>query len=174
MRVIAFVMLTALASSAASVQAQERTQERAQDRVQEKPRDAPDGAAAGGRYSFHRVGEQFIRLDTQTGAISQCGWQATGWSCGVVPDERAALDSEIARLQRDNAALKKALLDNKIALPGGMQPELAERKSDKSPDAVIRLPTDAELDQAMNFMKKVWRRLIEMMSELQRDMQRKT
>src|SRR5690242_17349831 len=30
----------------------------------------PDGAAAGGRYSFHRIGESFIRLDAQTGQVA--------------------------------------------------------------------------------------------------------
>ena len=44
----------------------------------------------------------------------------TTWSCKVVPDERAALESEIARLQRDNAALKKSLLARGIELPSGV------------------------------------------------------
>ena len=140
----------------------------------------PAGAWAGGRYSFHRTGESFIRLDAQTGQVAQCGWNATGWSCSAVPDERAALESEIARLQRENAALKRSLLANGIELPSGIKPEVAERKDEppagKSPDtsAGPRLPSDAELDQAMAFMKKVWRRLIEMMADLQRDMQRKS
>jgi hypothetical protein len=142
--------------------------------------DKPDGAVEGGRYSFHRMGESFVRLDAQTGQVAQCGWNATGWSCSAVPDERAALESEIARLQRENAALKRSLLAKGIELPSGIKPEVAERKDEppsaKSPDpsAGPRLPSDAELDQAMAFMKKVWRRLIEMMADLQRDMQRKS
>ena len=43
-----------------------------------------------------------------------------GWSCKVVPDERAALESEIGRLQRDNAELKKSLLSRGIELPAGV------------------------------------------------------
>ena len=78
-----------------------------------------------------------------------------------VPDERAALESEIARLQRENAALKRSLLAKGIELPpdprtpSGIKPEVAERKDEppagKSPDtsAGPRLPSDAELDQAM-------------------------
>ena len=95
--------------------------------------DKPDGAVEGGRYSFHRMGESFIRLDAQTGQVAHCGWNATG-----------------SRKDEPPAA--------------------------KSPDSSVgpRLPSDAELDQAMAFMKKVWRRLIEMMADLQRDMQRKS
>src|SRR5437588_12850093 len=62
------------------------------------------------RYSFHRLGDGFVRLDSRTGQLAQCGWAATGWSCKMVPDERTALESEIGRLQRDNAELKKSLL----------------------------------------------------------------
>jgi hypothetical protein len=139
----------------------------------------PEAATAGGRYSFHRMGESFIRLDAQTGQVAQCGASAAGWSCSAMPDERAALESEIARLQRENAALKQSLLAKGIELPSGTNPGLVERKdeapSGKSPDSSpgLRLPSDAELDQAMAFMKKVWRRLIEMMADLQRDVQRK-
>jgi hypothetical protein len=140
----------------------------------------PDAATAGGRYSFHRMGESFIRLDAQTGQVAQCRESAAGWTCSAMPDERAALESEIARLQRENAALKQSLLAKGIELPSGTKPELAERKDEppasKSPDSQTgpRLPSDAELDQAMTFMKKVWRRLIEMMADLQRDLQKKS
>ena len=81
---------------------------------------APPPGADDGRYTFHRIGDGFVRLDSRTGQVAQCGWAATGWSCKAVPDERAALESEIARLQRDNAALKKSLLSRGLELPGGV------------------------------------------------------
>jgi hypothetical protein len=125
------------------------------------------------------MGEGFVRLDSVTGQVAECSSSATGWSCKAAPDERLALESEIARLQRENAALKQSLLAKGIELPSGTKPELAERKDEspagKSPDSspALRLPSDAELDQAMAFMKKIWRRMIEMMADLQRDVQRK-
>ena len=36
------------------------------------------------------------------------------------------------------------------------------------------MPSDAELDRALAFMKNVWRRLVDMMVDLQRDMQKKS
>ena len=142
--------------------------------------DPPASASEDSRYTFHRIRDGFVRLDGRTGQVAQCGWNTAGWSCNAVPDERAALETEIARLQRENAALKRSLLAKGIELPSGIKPEVAERKDEptagKSPDpsAGPRLPSDAELDQAMAFMKKVWRRLIEMMADLQRDVQRKS
>jgi hypothetical protein len=60
-----------------------------------------------GRYSFHPVVDGVLRLDTRTGQISQCSRSDAGWACKVVPDERSVLETEIARLQGENATLKK-------------------------------------------------------------------
>lgn len=146
-------------------------------------RPAPGAAAAddGGRYSFHRIGDSFIRLDTQTGQVAKCGWAATGWSCQAAADERAALDSEIARLQRENAELKKSLLSHGVELPAGTveasrEPppvppaNIPDTTSDKSPKG----PSDADLNRAIAFMKHVWQRLVDLMVDLQRDIQRKS
>jgi hypothetical protein len=137
---------------------------------------APDD----GRYTFHRRGEGFVRLDSRTGQVSLCGWSPNTWSCKVVPDERLALESEINRLQRDNAALKNSLLAGGLELPNGVMAEAPAAPGPVPPGSVPDVatkepkgPTDAELDRAFTFMKNVWRRLVDMMVDLQRDMQRK-
>jgi hypothetical protein len=158
-------------------------------RVAAESNPAPGGsteAAQGtddGRYSFYRAGEGFLRLDTRNGQVAQCGWSGPGWSCKLVPDERAALESEIGRLQRDNAELKRSLLSRGIELPPGMvaqapaagpvPPADVSDPSAKAP-AEPKMPSDAELDRAVAFMKHVWRRLVDMMSDLQRDMEKKS
>jgi hypothetical protein len=38
----------------------------------------------------------------------------------------------------------------------------------------VKMPSEAELDRAIGFMKNVWKKLVEMMVELQRDIQKKT
>src|SRR4051812_22987860 len=58
------------------------------------------------RYSLSPIAEGFIRLDTRTGTVSTCTYKGFGWACYVLPDEPAALDTEIGRLQRDNDKLK--------------------------------------------------------------------
>jgi hypothetical protein len=141
------------------------------------PADAPPPAEQQ-RYTFHRQKDNFLRLDSQTGQVAQCGWSAAGWSCQSVPDERAALESEIGRLQRENATLKKSLLTRGLELPGGVTAPApaAQSPSAKSPEAAPapKSPVETDLGRAVAFMKDVWRRLVEMMVDLQRDIQRKS
>jgi hypothetical protein len=129
------------------------------------------GPSDSARYTFYRVQDKFLRLDVRTGQVSECSWTATGWFCRVAPDERAALESEIARLTASNMALKKELLARGAPLPDGIKPD---PQVDKGLGGEMKLPSDAELDRMMSYMEKVWRRLIDMMSNLQRDMQRKS
>ena len=95
-----------------------------------------------------------MRLDFRTGQLAQCGWAATGWSCKMVPDERAALESEIGRLQRDNAELKKSLLSRGLELPGGVvaeapvAPPVPPAMCRTRPPSEPNMPSDAELDRA--------------------------
>lgn len=143
--------------------------------TQAAPPDPDDG-----RYSFHRIGDGFVRLDSRTGQLAQCGWGPPGWSCKMVPDERAALEGEIARVQRDNAELKKSLLSRGIELPSGVvaeAPQPAPVPPANVPDPSAKqpkMPSDAELDRAFTFMKNVWRKLVDMMVDLQRDIQKKS
>jgi hypothetical protein len=135
--------------------------------------DAPPPGPKASRYTFHRIRDGFVRLDSQTGEMAQCGWSAAGWSCQAVPDERAALESEIARLQAANAALKKSLLSRGLDLPDGVR---ADTPTAKAPDtgSGSKKPADGQLDRVVSYMAKVWRLLVEMMTDLQRDIQRKS
>jgi hypothetical protein len=137
--------------------------------AQDPPAAAP--GADDGRYMFNRVQDGFVRLDSRTGQVSLCTRQSAGWTCRAAPDERAAFESEIARLQSDNGALKKELLARGLPLPNGMKAEPpAASKSD--PDFKSR--TESEIDRVMTYMEKIWRRLVEMMQNLQRDLQKKS
>lgn len=84
------------------------------------PADPSSSGADDGRYTFHRVDDSFVRLDGRTGQVSVCGREPTGWTCRAVPDERAALEEAIGRLQGDNAVLKRELLSRGLALPKGI------------------------------------------------------
>src|ERR1700749_92406 len=64
----------------------------------------------GGRYSFTRQGDGFVRLDSQTGAVAFCSPKDIGLACQTAPDDRTLFENEIARLRNENAALKKDLL----------------------------------------------------------------
>jgi hypothetical protein len=121
-----------------------------------------------GRYSFNPVADGVLRLDTRTGQVSQCSRSDVGWACKVVPDERSALETEIARLQGENASLKKELLARGLPVPSVPSPSGA-----KPGEPELKLPSDADVDKVISFLEKVWRRLIEMGRTVQRDVERK-
>ena len=121
------------------------------------------GESDDSRYTFKQVDGGYLRLDGRTGQVSICTPRAVGRACQAVADERTALEAEIARLQAEIVTLKKELLAHNLALPGTVKPEEPSR---------LQLPTDAEFNKMMAFLDKVWRRLVDMIVTLQKDMQR--
>src|SRR5215217_7272840 len=71
-----------------------------------------------GRYTLSPAGDSVLRLDTRTGAVSTCNNSGAGWACYAVPDERAAMDAEIGRLQTDNERLKAELAAREPTVTG--------------------------------------------------------
>ena len=149
MRTFAFALTISLAALAASAQPS-----------------TPD--SENGRYSFNAVADGVLRLDTRTGQVSQCSKSEAGWTCKAVPDERSALEAEIARLQDENATLKKELLARGLPVPGVSSPSAA-----KPDEPELKLPSDAEVDKMVSFLEKVWRRLIEMGTTMQKGLEKK-
>jgi hypothetical protein len=156
-----------------------------QSQVQPSPaQDADDH-----RFAFHRIEGGFVRLDMRTGELASCTPKGADWSCVPGRDDRAALDREIARLQRDNATLKNALLEHGVPLPDGMAPNPpasggrwgGEESIPRPPQTVPPTasapapgaPQDDEVDRIMTAVEKGWRRLVEMVTNLQRDLQKK-
>lgn len=129
-----------------------------------------------GRYSLTPIDDGFLRLDTRTGRVSVCARRAMGWSCHPVPDERTALEEEIARLQRDNAALKKDMLARGITPPGAPTAQAPSPAPTPAPvpgqaeKPALKVPSDAELDRAMAVIERMWKRLVEMVQRWQREM----
>ncbi|KWV48566.1 hypothetical protein AS156_17960 [Bradyrhizobium macuxiense] len=137
---------------------------------------APD--TENGRYALSPAADGFLRLDTRTGAVSTCTNSGNGWACYEVPDERAALDAEIGRLQADNDKLKAELAAREPtasgktdeALPKSDSLKKAEPKTAEGDRKIeIPLPSDRDMDRAMSFIERAWRRLIEMANRVQRD-----
>jgi hypothetical protein len=122
------------------------------------------------RYTFNRVDEGYLRLDGRTGQVAICAQRPAGWACQAVPDERAALEAEIARLQAENAAVKKELIARNLPLPGTVKPDAPAANPD---EPRLQLPNDADLNKVMNFVEKVWRRLLDMIATVQKDVLKK-
>jgi hypothetical protein len=100
-----------------------------------------------GRFTMTPVADGALRLDTRTGRVSHCKNDARGWTCTSVADERAAYEEEIGRLQ---ARLAK------------VEAELAARSA-------LTPPSDADLDRAVGFVEKLFRRFMAMIENLKRE-----
>ena len=131
-----------------------------------------------GRYTLSPVADGVVRLDTRTGAVSTCSNGAAGWACYAVPDERAALDAEIGRLQADNDRLKTELAAREPVVAGKMDEAMPKTDSLKKPEPKmsegerkieIPLPSDRDMDRMMSFLERAWKRLIEIANRVQKD-----
>jgi len=138
---------------------------------------APD--TDNGRFTLSPVAEGFLRLDTRTGAVSTCT-NKNGWTCRLVPDERAALDTEIGRLQADNKRLKGELaqrdtVSGKTDAPLQKEDKSAQASPDSkvSPDKKIELQLPPEHEKLLALLDRVWDRLIEMAVRLQKRLSEK-
>ena len=129
---------------------------------------APDTES--GRYTFNKVADGVLRLDTQTGEVAVCSQHAVGWACQAAPEDRAVLENEIARLRRENAALKKDMLARGLPLPAGAAPEPLAQNGEPA----LRPPSDADLDQVIAFAGRVWHRFVEAIARAQKQMLNKS
>jgi predicted RNase H-like nuclease (RuvC/YqgF family) len=99
-----------------------------------------------GRYSMTPAPDgSFLRLDTRTGQVSHCRIADGSAQCRSAADERAALQAEIDRLSKENEDLRKKTAQ---ASPG-----------DRLRNA---LPSDQEIDTALNWMERLMRRMMSM------------
>jgi len=144
-----------------------------------------------GRYALSPAGDGVIRLDTRTGTVSNCNNSPAGWACYAVPDERAAMDTEIGRLQAENEKLKAQLASrdgtvegktgealpksDRQSAPNTAEPKrlsprrLSRRQPRASASWRFPLPSDQDMDRLMSFVERAWRRLIEMANRVQKD-----
>jgi hypothetical protein len=140
--------------------------------------------AENGRYALSPIADGVLRLDTRTGAVSTCTNSGTGWACYAVPDERAALDAEIGRLEADNEKLKAQLAEREPAVPGKIDeplpktdslkppplPKMAEgERKIEIPKIEIPLPSDRDMERMMSALEQAWRRLVDIANRVQKD-----
>jgi nucleotide-binding universal stress UspA family protein len=152
-------------------------------RAVKAPAAVDNGATRASRFSFNRVDDGFLRLDNQTGQIAYCSPHAVGWACQAVPEDRAALETEISRLKDEIAGLKAqvALLHEPpprrppaelTPPPPGPPPPMADKDQDRANQDSAKLRED--LERARLAFENAWRRLVEMIVNLQKDMKRKS
>jgi hypothetical protein len=163
-------------------QGQAPREERPSTQTQENPQ-----ANTASRFSFSRTENGFLRLDNDSGQVAYCSAQTVGWTCQAVPIDGASdiesvkkdvtllktLKTEIARLQEEIASLKNEIAALKAPQPPRPPADLTPQ-SDKGPDVTIKLPTHEEMARARDIIEGAWRRLVEMIVTMQKELMRKS
>ncbi len=128
------------------------------------------------RFTFIRVDNGFLRLDSASGQVALCRQRAVGWACEAVPEERAALQKEIARLRDEVTGLKTEIAALRMPPPppaADLSPPIGGNGDAKIAEPKIPMPTREDIERARAAIEKAWQRLVDMVVGLQKDMMRK-
>ena len=187
MRAWPFMLAVAIAAVAIPVVAQEQAAPPSPDMASSgrtEPATAAQPARRGERFQFVRVGDNILRLDGDSGAVSLCNARGTDWACQALPEDRAALDRQIAQLSREIGELKSALAAQSVQSRReveSLRDELkAMRLAAAPPPPVpergrieLRLPTAQDYERARAVVEDAWRRLVEGVAQVQSDAMRR-
>lgn len=113
-----------------------------------------DQATAQERFRLERTENGYVRMDTETGAISLCRESADELVCQVAAEERQAYETEIKELRDKVAALEERVQ----ALEGG-EPRVGES-------------LEREFEQTMTLMERFFRRFMEIVQGIEQDRER--
>lgn len=106
------------------------------------------------RYRLEKSANGYVRMDTQTGAMSICEERDGQLVCRMAADERGAFQDEIDRLQSSVKAL-----DERVA------------KLENSLSARIEstLPTEEEFEKTMGYMERFMRGFMDIVKDMDKD-----
>jgi len=123
-------------------------------------------------FTMQPVEGGLMKLDTRSGAMSFCSRRTGSWACEVVPEDRAAFEAEISRLNARIASLEKR---GATGVPDIMAPPAATPNAPNaapSPDAgKPTVPEDVQgkMDEAMDMAEHVFRRFFQMVERLRNE-----
>ncbi|WAC27649.1 hypothetical protein [Ancylobacter sp. SL191] len=123
------------------------------------PGTTPGPAAPAPGFSLQAVEGGVLKLDTRTGALSFCSAKAGAYVCEAVPEDRAALEAEISRLQARIAELEKG----RAGVPDIMAPPAGK---EGAPDAPMTEEARKRLDEALDVAEHAFRRFMDMVNRL--------
>ncbi len=115
-------------------------------------------APPAGRYQIAPDEDGFVRLDTETGAMSHCVKRDGSWQCDVLADDRSAADARIESLAREVDALTRKV--------DSLAEQLEKSVSKESGTTAGVPPQDPEFDQALSFAERLMQRFFDMVRQL--------
>ncbi|MER8833994.1 hypothetical protein NKH98_00970 [Mesorhizobium sp. M0833] len=106
------------------------------------------------RYRLEKSANGYVRMDTQTGAMSLCEERSGQLVCKTAADERAAFQDEVDRLQNSVKAL-----DERVAK---LENSLAARLEST-------LPSEEDFNKTMGYMERFLRSFMDIVKDMDKD-----
>jgi flagellar motility protein MotE (MotC chaperone) len=106
------------------------------------------------RYRLEKSADGFVRMDTQTGAMSTCTQKDGQLVCRMAADERSAFQDEIDRLQGEVKAL-----DQRVAK---LENSLSQRLESS-------LPSEEDFNRTMSYMERFLRSFMGIVRDMSKD-----
>lgn len=128
---------------------------------------APSGSAVAapprtGRYTMVPADGGFVRLDTETGVVSQCRRETpgadSGWRCAAIPESRLNEPDRTDELAERVDTLSREVAELRARL------DASEKAEAMAPQAV----DDAEFNRALDFSEQLMQRFFGMVREIKR------
>lgn len=110
-----------------------------------------------GRFSIKPAGDGFIKLDTQTGALTHCRQFEANWTCKILNDEAGDLSASAEQILEDAAKIKQ---ENKTLRARVSQLERKLAKLEKAPEQ-LKIPSDQDVEKIMGFFERLMERFLE-------------
>ena len=125
------------------------------------PASAQTGDAPG-RFTMQPIEGGFLRLDTQTGAVSTCR-AGTGnvVFCQPAQDEKQGLAKEIERLRAENLELRAEV--KRLEETAGLAPPAGP------PGEKFQLPSEEDVDSALDYLERMVKKFRDRMRSLEED-----
>ncbi|CCV03135.1 conserved exported hypothetical protein [Mesorhizobium metallidurans STM 2683] len=106
------------------------------------------------RYKLEKSANGYVRMDTQTGAMSICEERTGQLVCKVAADERAAFQDEIDRLQGSVKALDE---------------RVAKLENSLSARLESQLPSEEDFNKTMGYMERFLRGFMDIVKDMDKD-----
>jgi hypothetical protein len=131
-----------------------------------------------GRFSFAPVDEGFLRFDHKSGDVALCKSQNGSWSCDAVPGSGVAQQQdqteqkEIAELRKQVSALQQDVASLRAPPPPPPHPVPPQTVPPAPDDQTGSITLKQDIARARGYLADAWRRLVDMIDNLQKDMRR--
>jgi len=106
------------------------------------------------RYVLEKSGDGFVRMDRQTGEMSNCTAEGEALVCKLAADERTAYQDEIDRLLQSLEALDKRVVKLESSLTNKLESSL---------------PTEEEFNKTLSYMERFMRSFMDLTKDLDKD-----